>query len=123
MRMHRDRDRKFAIAENFYRMLRLEHSSLAQHVGGDGSSEDLVAERRQPFQADNIKFLAEDVGEAALRHAAVQRHLAAFETADQAHTGARTLALVSASGRLAHAGAHSATHARALFRRLLRCSE
>src|ERR1700740_2038352 len=101
-------------------MLGLDPPRFAQHVRSDRRGLKFFAECSQPLEADDIKFLAEDVGEAALRHAAVQRHLAAFKTADHARTGARTLALVSASGRLAHAGAHAAPYALALFRRLLR---
>src|ERR1700733_12341629 len=102
-------------------MLALDYSRLAQHFRRNRFAMQ-VAQLRQPLQADDVEFLAEDVGKAALGHAAVQWHLAAFKAADQAHAGARTLALVSAGGRLAHAGAHAAPYALALFRRLLRCS-
>jgi hypothetical protein len=100
----------------------LDDSSLAQHFGRDRLAVKFSPSSGQPLQADDVEFLAEDVGEAALGHAAVQRHLAAFKAADHARTGARTLAFVSAGGRLAHAGAHAAADALALFRRLLRCS-
>src|ERR1039458_111397 len=45
---------------------------------------------------------AEDVVEAALGQAAVQRHLAALEAAHQRRAGARALPLVAAGGCLAH---------------------
>jgi hypothetical protein len=47
-------------------------------------------------QAEHGVLGAEDVVEAALGQAAVQRHLAAFEAAHQRRAGARALALVAA---------------------------
>ena len=82
----------------------------------------VFAQRGQPFQAHDIEFLAENVGEAALGHAAVQRHLAAFKAAHHARTAARALAFVAAGGSLAHAGTHAAAHALLVLRRLFRCS-
>ena len=54
------------------------------------------------------------VAEAALRQAAMQRHLAAFEALD-AHAGARGLALAAAAAGLAHAGADAAADAHAVL--------
>src|SRR5262249_3568226 len=54
----------------------------------------------------------EDIGEAALRQPAVNRHLAAFEPLD-AYAGARLLALDAAARSLAHARADAASHAHA----------
>src|SRR5258706_9258784 len=62
---------------------------------------------------DGVIFL-EDVVEATLREAAVQRHLAAFEAEHARVAGARLLPLLAAAGRLAVARAWSATDA--LFR-------
>src|SRR5213075_1129794 len=56
----------------------------------------------------------EDVGEAALREAAVQRHLAAFESAHPREAGARLLPLLAPAGGLAVA--RSGTAADALLR-------
>src|SRR6202030_4857478 len=107
-------------AENLYWMLGLDHPRLAQDFGRDRRGVQLGAQRRQPLQAHDVEFLAEDVGKTALRHAAMQRHLAAFKTANHARASARTLPFVSTGRRLAHAGTHAAPHALALFRSLLR---
>src|SRR6266567_2397457 len=66
-------------------------------------------ESRDPVQVHDRILGAEDVGEAALGQTAMQRHLAALETAHQAEARARTLALVAAGRSLAHAGSHTAT--------------
>src|SRR5450432_2115380 len=99
-------------------MLGLDDAGFAQNVRSNRG----LAKLGQPLQAYDVEFLAEDVGEAALGHAAMQRHLAAFKTADHARTGARTLPLVPAGGGLAHPGTHAAPHALALLGGLLRCS-
>ena len=76
----------------------------------------------QLLQIHDVEFLAEDVGEAALGHAAMQWHLAAFKAAHHARTAARTLAFVSAGRGLAHARTHAAADALLVFRRLLWCA-
>src|SRR5580698_1591339 len=98
-------------------MLGLDHSSLAQHVGIDRR----FPQCGEPFQADDIEFLAENIGEPALGHAAMQRHLAAFEAADHARTGPRTLSLMASGRSLAHSRAHAAPYPLALLGGLLRC--
>src|SRR6266536_3104741 len=103
-------------------MLRLDDSSLAQHLWCNGIAIKFLAHLHEPLQAHDIEFLAKNIGESTFRHAAMQRHLAAFKTANHARASTRTLALVSTGRSLAHAGAHTAPHALALFRRLLRCS-
>src|SRR6266567_2501031 len=103
-------------------MLGLDDAGLAQYLRRDGIPVKLFAHLHQSLQAHNVEFLAENVSEPALWHAAVQRHLAAFKSANHARTGARTLTFVPTGGSLAHAGAHTAPHTLALFRRLLRCS-
>ena len=70
--------------------------------------EGVAFEFVQPVQIDDGVFLAEDVGEAALRQAAVHRHLAAFKSAHLRVTRNRPCALVAAPGRLAAAAAHTA---------------
>src|SRR3977135_4206949 len=120
--MHSKRHLQLAVAQNLHRMLGLDNSSLAQHLWSDGIAMKILAHLHQPLQADNTEFLAENISKAALRHAAVQRHLAAFKPAYHARTRSRTLPFVATRGSLAHAGAHTATHAFALFRCVLRCS-
>ena len=118
MRTDGDGHSEFAVAQNLDRMLGLDDAGLAQDLGSDGA----LAEFGQTLQAYDVEFLAKNIGEATLRHAAVQRHLAAFKAADHARSGARTLPFVSAGGRLAHTGTHAAPHALSLLGRLLRCS-
>ena len=57
----------------------------------------------------------EDVGESALRQAAVQRHLAALESALLAETGAGVLAFVPACRGLAVPRPHAAADPLTLF--------
>ena len=102
---------KLAVTQHFDRMLGPDHARLAQQFRRNRG----FAQRRQLFQIHDAIFLAENVGEAAFRHAAVQRHLAAFKTAHHARTAARTLAFVAAGGSLAHARAHAAAHALLAF--------
>ena len=79
----------------------------------------LLAELGDGVEAEDGVLHAEDVGEAALGQAAVQRHLAAFKAAHQAGARTRALTLVAAGGRLAHTRAHTATDALLVFVRLL----
>jgi hypothetical protein len=65
----------------------------------------------QLAQVDDGELLLEDVGETALGQAAMQRHLAAFETALLAETGAGALAFGAARGGLAVSRAHAAADA------------
>ncbi len=78
-----------------------------------------LAELGDGVEAEDGVLHAEDVGEAALGQAAVQRHLAALKAAHQAGARTRSLALVAAGGRLAHARAHTAANALLVFIRLL----
>src|SRR5215470_7241353 len=97
-------------------MLGLHHSCFAQ----DNRINARLPERSEPFQADNVVFLAENVSESPLRHAAMQRHLSAFEPAQHARTAARTLTFMAASGGLAHPRAHAAPYSLLVFCRFLR---
>src|SRR4051812_47481261 len=67
-------------------------------------------------EIDLGEFQPEDVGEAALRQAPVQRHLPALEPLD-AHARARGLALAAATGLLALAGTDAAADTLALLAR------
>src|SRR5438552_6156164 len=99
-------------------MLGLNHSRFAQHIGSDVR----LTERNEPFQADDVVFLTENIREATLGHAAMQWHLAAFKSAHHARSAARALAFVPSGRRLAHPRTHATPHALLVFRRLLRCS-
>src|SRR5450631_2264902 len=91
VRLHGDGRLQLAIAQNLYRLLGADHTRLAQHIGIDR-----VAQPFQFFQVHDVEFLAEDVGEAALRHTPVQRHLAALKSAHHARTAAGALPFMSA---------------------------
>jgi hypothetical protein len=117
VRVHRNRRRQFAVAQNLDRRVAIDHARLLQHFGGNFG----FAERGQAVEVHDVVFLAENVGEAALRNAPVQRHLAAFKSADQPRARAGPLPLVTARRSLAHAGAHAAPDSLLLFRCLLRC--
>src|SRR3546814_9631325 len=65
----------------------------------------------QAADVHHLEIAREDVVEAALRQAPVQRHLAALEALD-GHAGARLLALVAVARGLALAGADAAAEDR-----------
>ncbi len=81
------------------------HAKLFERI----EVEAIAFEFIQPVQIDDGIFLAEDVGESALRQAAVHRHLAAFKAAHLRVTGNRLRPLVAAPGRFAAAASHTAT--------------
>src|SRR5882757_3754830 len=58
-------------------------------------------------QPEYSVLLAEDIREAALWQAAVQRHLAAFKTTHRARARTRTLTLVSTGRGLTHTRSHT----------------
>ena len=76
MRAHSECNGQFPIAKIFTGCFVLIMPAFLRTSG-------LIWFRRAPPgpQAHDIEFLAEDAGEAALRHASVQRHLAAFKSA------------------------------------------
>ena len=78
--LHGDRGGEFAVPENLDWVFRFDNSGFAQHIGSDCR----FTEGRQLLQVHDVKFFTEDVCEAALGHAAVQGHLAAFKTAHHA---------------------------------------
>src|SRR5687768_4364197 len=74
-------------------------AALAQRL--DRHRRALVEQLLELIEVHHVVLGAEDVREAALRHAPVQRHLAAFETALERVARARLRALVAAARRLA----------------------
>ena len=81
MRLDGDRARQLAVAENLQAVFELlHHAQLEQLAEIEGIALELI----EALQVDDGEFLAEDVGESALRQAAVQRHLAAFKSAHRA---------------------------------------
>src|SRR5579863_709093 len=99
-------------------MLGADDASRPQYFRSNGG----LAEFRQSAEIYDIECLAENIGKAALGHAAMQRHLAAFKSAHHTRTAARTLAFVATRRGFAHPGAHTATHTLLVLRRFFRCS-
>jgi len=117
VRVHRDRRLQLAVTQNLHRRVAIDHARLLEHFKSDFG----FAERRQAFHIHHIVFFPENIGEAALRNAPVQRHLAAFKSTNQPCAGARPLSLVATRRSLAHAGPHAASDPLFLFRCFLRC--
>jgi len=93
VRVHRDRRLQFAGAEDLdQRLATGDEAQLAVILQTDFGYSELG----EPVEVDDRVFGAEDIGEAALGEAAMERHLAALEAAHQAGTGARSLAFVAA---------------------------
>src|SRR5262249_19702886 len=94
-------------------MLGLDDTCLTQHVRGNGR----LTQRSKRCEIHNRVLLAEYIGKSALGHAPVQRHLAAFKTAQDSRTTARALPLVAPGRRLAHSRSHATPHPLPLLRR------
>src|SRR5437868_3728430 len=120
VRVNGDRARERAVIEHLDEAVLLTEQAkrddlVERELGAGLLGEDL----RHAVEADDGVLGAEDVIEATLGKAAVQRHLAAFKTAHEGRTGARALALVAAGRGLAHSRAHTAADALLVFIRLL----
>src|SRR6185312_1977754 len=102
---------ELAMAEEAGRRYGIAHQpGRMQRRGGDGGAriEPAAVDRRlDAADIDDLVFDAEQVLEAALGQAAMQRHLAALEALD-AHAGARLLAFDAAAGGLVEARADAA---------------
>src|SRR6266481_2053080 len=111
---------EFAAAEQPHAILGAAHNlGFHQRFDVDGATgiDQLGIDRLlQPVEIDLGEIELEDVGEAALRQAPMQRHLAALETLD-AHARTRGLALAAAAGLLALARTDATADAHALFAR------
>src|SRR5579863_2851946 len=106
---------ELAIAENFDGI-------------GDAADETMRTQQIRSYRfafGKHIEFLEIDHGiadterivKAALRNAAMQRHLSAFKTTAARITAARLLSLVAGPGGFAQLGTHAAAHANFLFAR------
>src|ERR1700678_1183054 len=108
MGVHGDRNSQIAIAEHLDQAMAL----LEQALGGEGFEGQFLkafgVKLRDAAQVHHRVFGAEDVGEAALRQAAMQRHLSTFKATHHVGAGTRTLSLVASGRSLAHARAHTA---------------
>ena len=88
--------------EEYIRRFNLKHG---------GSHDGAVIKHLQLSHVHRGILRAEDVGEALLGDAAVQRHLAALEAGALAAAGTGLGALVALTGGLAQTGAHASTEA------------
>ena len=101
--------RELAVAEDLDPSCRrLTRPRSAQRLGRRPSP---LEARRARDEVHHRVLVLEDVGEAALRHPADERHLAAFEAGPAAVAGAGLLALLAAAGGLAVARARAAADA------------
>src|ERR1039457_6650501 len=101
---HRDSARQLTGTEDLQPFAQLLHySELDEAVNREGIAFELL----QAPQIDYGVLLLKDVRESALGQPAVQRHLAAFETALLAEAGARTLSLAASGRGLAMSRAHA----------------
>src|SRR5579884_3195632 len=89
----------------------------AEQIGRDGFA---GGKRIELFDVDDGVFDGERVVKAALGHAAMQRHLAAFKAATTRIAAARLLSLVAGSGRFAELRAHAAADAHLAMARAAR---
>src|SRR6266481_3912167 len=114
MSRHVDGPFQLPRTEHFQAIAQFSHlAQLREAVGIEGVAFQNV---QSPQIDDGILFL-ENVGEATLGQPAMQRHLAAFESAHDAVAGNRARALVPAAGGLADPRSHAA--AQALLRMFL----
>src|SRR6266851_5317644 len=109
VRVNGDLGGQLAIAENFYAIA----AAANEPVRAQQLRRYRFAGRKnvQFFQVQDRVFDAERVVKAALGHAAMQRHLAAFESAAARIAAAGFLSLVAGTGSLAELGAHAAADA------------
>src|SRR5260370_16455672 len=115
LRVDRQLGRQLAIAENLDGCGGAAHKSVrAEQLG----SNRLAGRKNSKFgQVDDRVRHAKGVMKAALRHAAVQRHLAAFKPAAARITAARLLSLVAGARGPAELRAHAAADANFLLAR------
>src|SRR6201999_900524 len=105
MRLYRDAARQLASGQHLEAILHFVDDARGnQRIGIERIAFQLI----QGSQVDDRKLLLENVVEAALGQAAVQRHLAAFETALLAETRAGMLALVAARAGFSVPRTHAA---------------
>src|SRR5262249_52027968 len=116
-RVHGQLPGELAVAEDLDAVVAsLDQAGLAQRRLVDGGA---VFETLQIRDVHHGVLFLEDVGEAALRKAAVQRHLSAFESELAGEAGARLLPLLAAPGGLAVTRPRTAADALARVSRAL----
>src|SRR6266446_6893717 len=108
MSRHVDGPLQLTRTEHFQAIAQFSHlAQLRQTIG----IERVAFQNVQAPQIDDGILFLENVGEAALGQPAVQRHLAAFESAHDTVTGNRARALVPAARGLADPRSHAPAHA------------
>src|SRR5690349_6577251 len=113
VRLHGQGLGHFTTAEHLHqRRAAADDAGIAQRVHRHRRA--LLEQLLELIEVHDVVLGAEDVGEAALRHAPVQRHLAAFEAALVLPARARLRALVTASRGLAVARTRTAADALAI---------
>src|SRR5215472_4740051 len=108
VRFHRNLTGQRARAQDLETVVQLVDDSRRHQTVG---RERIAFQLLQPAQVDDGEPLLKNVGEPALRQPAVQRHLAAFEAALLAETGARVLPLGTARRGLPVPRSHAAADA------------
>src|SRR5437588_66645 len=116
MRLHRQCGREISITQYFDQIVLADEAARNQHLDRDLRLPQL----QQTAQVDHRVLSTEDVREATLRDAAVQRHLAAFKTAHLARARTRKLSFMSTGRCLAVPRTHSAPNALLRTVRILR---
>src|SRR3954466_10821503 len=104
MRLHGDFPCQIAAAQHFQAV-----AQLLDHATGEERlrCEAIAFEELKRTHVDDGVFFPKNIGEAALRQAAVQRHLPAFETAHLAVAGNGLRTLGAAAGVLTPPASHS----------------
>src|SRR5215469_4933784 len=109
MRANRKFVLELAIAENFDRVGGAADEAMRPQQFG--CNRLTLGEHVQFLEIDDGVLDAERIVKAALRNAAVQRHLSAFEPAAARIAAARFLSLVAGTGCLAELRTHTSSHA------------
>src|SRR5262249_56353383 len=112
---------EFAIAKQLHAAFLAPHQPGFDHCRGIdrglGVDQTGIDSRLNSAQIDLIEIDRKwRVPKTALRHAAMERHLAAFESLD-ADAGSRSLTLAASTAGLPHAGTDAAANTPALFPR------
>lgn len=104
--LHRQLLGQFAVAQNLQAVLSLaDETSVDERLRIDHSA---VLKHIEVLDVDSRVVRTEDIGEALLRDATIQGHLAALEAGALAAAAAGLGTLVTLTGGLAQTGAHAA---------------
>ena len=101
----------FTVAEDLHEVGAVDETVLVEALLGDFGETVLLNELVDAAEVEDLVLYAERILEAALRHPALDRHLAAFEALLGVVAGTSSLALATLCCRGAVAGAFTATYA------------